>query len=245
MSYKVKLDVFEGPFDLLVYLIEHARMSIYDIQVSEITTQYLDYIEQMKANDINVTQDFMVLAAELIELKSRMLLPKSEPPEEGEEPEDPRSELVSRILEYKQFKEMADFFRDQEELMQHVHTKPQEDLSVYEDEPDEILRSGTDQFVAAFRAFLFRRQKLDEMKKTYERIERQRMSLENRIAQIRDMFVGKKKLMFSSMLGKDKGAYNKVITFMALLEMLKNKSVSAEQKKRFGDITVSLTEAKE
>ncbi|MBQ1418990.1 MAG: segregation/condensation protein A, partial [Firmicutes bacterium] len=77
MAYKVKLDIFEGPFDLLVYLIEHAKMSIYDIRVSEITTQYLNYLDEMKANDIAVTQEFMVLAAELIELKSKMLLPRS------------------------------------------------------------------------------------------------------------------------------------------------------------------------
>ncbi len=240
MSYKVKLDIFEGPFDLLVYLIEHARMSVYDIQISEITTQYLQHIEAMKQNDIAVTQDFMVLAAELIEIKSRMLLPQPEPEEGGEEAEDPRSSLVQRILEYKMFKGAAEYLSDQEELMTHVHTKPQEDLSVYEDEPDEVLKSSQEQFAAAFRAFLFRRQKLDEMKRTYERIERQRMSLENRITQIRDILVKKRRMMFSGMLGKDTSPYNKVITFMALLEMMKSRSVRAEQKKLFGDISVSL-----
>ena len=97
-----------------------------------------------------------------------------------------------------------------------------------------------EQFAAAFRAFLFRRQKLDEMKRTYERIERQRMSLENRITQIRDLLVKKGRMMFSGMLGKDKSSYNRVITFMALLEMMKTRSVKAEQKKLFGDISVSL-----
>lgn len=240
MSYKIKLDVFEGPFDLLVYLIEHARMSVYDIQISEITTQYLRHIEEMKRNDIAVTQDFMVLAAELIEIKSRMLLPQPEPSEDGSEPEDPRSSLVQRILEYKQFKALAGELSAREEAMQHVHIKPQEDLSVYEDEPDEVLKASQEQFAAAFRAFLFRRQKLDEMKRTYERIERQRMSLENRITQIRDMLVKKRRMLFSGMLGKDKSSYNQVVTFMALLEMMKSKSVRAEQKKLFGDITVSL-----
>ena len=240
MSYKVKLDVFEGPFDLLVYLIEHARMSVYDIQISEITTQYLQHIEAMKRNDIAVTQDFMVLAAELIEIKSRMLLPQPEPEEGGEEAEDPRSGLVQRILEYKMFRGAADYLCEQEELMTHVHTKPQEDLSVYEDEPDEILKSSQEQFAAAFRAFLFRRQKLDEMKRTYERIERQRMSLESRISQVRDVLVKKKRMLFSGLLGKDTSSYNKVITFMALLEMMKSRSVKAEQKKLFGDISVSL-----
>ncbi len=244
MSYKVRLDVFEGPFDLLVYLIEHARMSIYDIRVSEITTQYLDYLDEMKANDIVVTQEFMVLAAELIELKSRMLLPQPEVTEDGEEPEDPRRQLAMRLLEYKQFKELAGFLEEQEALTEHIHTKPQEDLSVYEENPDEILRASAEQFAAAFRNFLFRRQRLEEMRRTYERIERQRVSVENKVAELHGMFKGKKKLMFSAMLGQDTSAFNRVVTFMALLEMLKDRSVRAEQKKLFADISVTRIEEK-
>ena len=100
MGYKVKLQAFEGPFDLLVYLIESARMDIYDIRVSEITAQYLEYIGNMQQMDVAVSSEFMVLAAELIELKSRMLLPRQPVEEGGTEPEDPRSELVARLLEY-------------------------------------------------------------------------------------------------------------------------------------------------
>ena len=242
--YKVKLEQFEGPMDLLVYLIEHARMSIYDIQVSEITAQYLDYIAEMKRQDVAVAQEFMVLAAELIELKSRMLLPGSEEASAEEDPEDPRSALVARILEYKQFKEAAAFLAEQQEAVEHIHTKPQEDISRYTDDPDELLKSDLDKFAAAFRAFLFRKQRLGEMRRTYERIERQRMSVETRIAQIRGLFTRfkKKKMMFSEMLEDDSSRFNKVITFMSLLEMLKDNRVRAEQKKRFGDISVSLTE---
>ena len=102
MSYRVKLNIFEGPFDLLVYLIEHARMSIYDIRVSEITTQYMAYIEQMQEADINPASEFMVLAAELLELKSKMLLPRKPVEEDsGAGYEDPRTELVEKLKEYK------------------------------------------------------------------------------------------------------------------------------------------------
>mgnify|MGYP002869839657 CR=1 FL=1 len=242
--YKVKLEQFEGPMDLLVYLIEHARMSIYDIQVSEITAQYLGYIAEMKRQDVAVAQEFMVLAAELIELKSRMLLPGAEENAAAEDPEDPRSALVARILEYKQFKEAAAFLAEQQEAVEHVHTKPQEDISRYTDDPDELLKSDLDKFAEAFRAFLLRKQRLGEMRRTYERIERQRMSVETRIGQIRSLFsrLKKKKLLFSELLGEDVSRFNKVITFMSLLEMLKDKRVSAVQKKRFGDISVSLTE---
>ena len=188
MAYKVKLDIFEGPFDLLVYLIEHAKMSIYDIRVSEITTQYLQYITEMKAQDVAVAQEFMVLAAELIELKSRMLLPRSADEETGEEEEDPRADLVARILEYKQYKEMAAFLEEQSDAAAHSRTKPQEDLSAYADAPEELLKTDMNAFVKAFYAFLFRKQRIEEMRRVYERVERQRMSVENRLLQIRELF---------------------------------------------------------
>ncbi|MBQ2147377.1 MAG: segregation/condensation protein A [Firmicutes bacterium] len=244
MAYKVKLDIFEGPFDLLVYLIEHAKMSIYDIKVSEITTQYLRYIAEMKAQDVAVAQEFMVLAAELIELKSRMLLPRSADEETGEEEEDPRADLVARILEYKQYKEMAAFLEEQSDAAAHSRTKPQEDLSAYADDPEELLKTDMNAFVKAFYAFLFRKQRIEEMRRVYERVERQRMSVENRILQIRELFRGKKKLLFSEMIKEDTSPYNQVITFMSLLELIKQKSVTAEQKKRYGDITVKLIEEK-
>ena len=244
MAYKVKLDIFEGPFDLLVYLIEHAKMSIYDIRVSEITTQYLQYIAEMKAQDVAVAQEFMVLAAELIELKSRMLLPRSADEETGEEEEDPRADLVARILEYKQYKEMAAFLEEQSDAAAHSRTKPQEDLSAYADDPEELLKTDMNAFVKAFYAFLFRKQRIEEMRRVYERVERQRMSVENRILQIRELFRGKKKLLFSEMIKEDTSPYNQVITFMSLLELIKQKSVTAEQKKRYGDITVKLIEEK-
>ena len=242
MAYKVKLDIFEGPFDLLVYLIEHAKMSIYDIRVSEITTQYLEYIARMQEQEVSVAQEFMVLAAELIELKSRMLLPRQDTDEAGAEEDDPRADLVARILEYKQFKEMSAFLEEQAEAAAHWRIKPQEDLTPYVGDPEELLKTDMNAFVKAFYAFLFRKQRIDEMRRVYERVERQRMSVESRIEQIRGMFRGKTKLMFSEMIREDSSPYNQVITFMSLLELIKQKSVTAEQKKRYGDITVRLAE---
>ena len=113
MSYRVRLNVFEGPFDLLVYLIEHAQMSIYDIRIAEITEQYIQYISAMQDADINVSTEFMVLAAELLEIKSKMLLPRMKPQEEGGTYEDPRTELVQRLQEYKMFKEISRMLEEQ------------------------------------------------------------------------------------------------------------------------------------
>jgi segregation and condensation protein A len=105
MAYKVKLNIFEGPFDLLVYLIENAEMNIYDIKISEITAQYLNHIREMEEQDVMVSAEFLVLAATLIEIKSKMLLPRITP--EGEEIEDPRADLTKKLIEYTQFKRRA------------------------------------------------------------------------------------------------------------------------------------------
>ena len=114
MSYRVKLNVFEGPFDLLVYLIEHAEMSIYDIQISEIVKQYMEHVKAMQITDVNVSSEFMVLAAALLEIKSKMLLPRAVP-EEGsaEVAEDPRTQLVAKLLEYKKFKRISEMLEAQ------------------------------------------------------------------------------------------------------------------------------------
>ena len=238
--YKVKLDIFEGPFDLLVYLIERARMSIFDIQVSEITTQYLAYIEEMKAQDVNVAQEFMVLAAELIELKSRMLLPIEN--EEGEtvESEDPRAGLVQKILEYKQFKEIAKFLDEESEAASHIHSKPQEDINAYRGEEDILLKGDMQQFIDAFTLFISKKKRMEEVRQRYERIERQRMSVEQRIEQIRNFFKTKVKVLFSELISGDKSRFNKVVTFMGLLELLKQGNLKATQEEKYGDITLEV-----
>ncbi len=243
MGYKVKLDQFEGPFDLLVYLIEHAKMSIYDIRVSEITTQYLAYIEQMKRQDILVGSEFMVLAAMLIELKSRMLLPRPKTADGAEEAEDPRKELVQKLLEYKKCKAASELLRKREEQMQYVYVKPQEDLAEYTKEPDEVLNMDLNQFVKAFHLFLIRKRRLEEVRRTYARIERQRVTIENRIQQMRESLTGKERLTFRELLMGATSRYDVVVTFMSLLELLKQHAVTAQQDVRYGEITVSLVEA--
>ena len=121
MSYKVSLQAFEGPFDLLVYLIENAQMDIFDLRISEITNQYLAYIEEMKSMDVTVATEFMVLAATLIDIKSRMILPRTTIEGEVILEEDPRSELVERLMEYKKYKKGAEILQEREEEMCGVY----------------------------------------------------------------------------------------------------------------------------
>lgn len=241
MSYKVTLDVFEGPFDLLVYLIENAQMNIYDIQVAEITDQYLAFLDEMEQMDVAVATEFMVLASELIEIKSKLLIPRVSAEGEPIAEEDPRADLVERILEYKRFKKAAKLLAKAEDLDMRTYEKPQEDISRYTENPDEFLRMDLAQFVNAFNLFLHKKHKIAEVKHRYQRIEREKISVEQKIAFIKDFFLGaikRKKATFSDLLEGKKDRYNKVVTFASLLEMAKSKFVTFEQEELYGEITV-------
>ena len=239
MTYKVKIDVFEGPFDLLVFLIENAEMSIYDIKVSEITGQYIEYLEMMQDYNIEVASEFMVLAATLIELKSKMLLPR--PKAEGDQSaaEDPRSELVQKLIEYKKFRAAAENLEMQEGLSMQVHTKPQEDLAQYTKEPDEFIDLDLSQFVRAFNLFIQKKKKIEDIHKRYQRIERERMSIEERMTQIGALFDKKDKISFSDIVSENSDRYEIVLTFVSILEMIRQKLVKVRQNVNFGEIYLS------
>ena len=244
MGYKVKLNIFEGPFDLLVYLIENAQMSIYDIQISEITDQYLEHIDQMKQMNIEVTTEFMVLAAALIEIKSKMLLPRRSADDDSIIEEDPRTDLVTRLLEYKRFKLLAAMMQEKEEESFHIYEKPQEDLTVFTNEPDEFLSLDIDKFVTAFENFLIRKQRMEEMERHYARLERQRETTEAKIVHIQDLLKESHKefMYFKELLTPGSDKYDVALTFVSMLEMLRQRRIEAKQKYNFGDITIKPTD---
>lgn len=247
MSYKVKLKSFEGPFDLLVYLIENAEMSIYDIQVSEITSQYLAYIQTMKNFDIGVATEFMLLAAALIEIKSKMILPRTTMNGEILIEEDPRSELVERLLEYKKFKKCAEILGEKEEYQSNIFEKPQEDITIYLEDPDEYLNLDLKQFSVAFDLFLNKKKKVEEVRRHYEKRERQRITIEARIQYIEDFFVKNKtgEYSFKHFIPDKKDKYDVVLTFVSILEMAKQKFLRVNQKSLYGDISLSAVEKRE
>lgn len=244
MSYKVKLQSFEGPFDLLVYLIENAEMSIYDIRISEITNQYLEYIKAMREHDINVATEFMVLASTLIEIKSKMILPRMSIEGQTAAEEDPRSDLVERILEYKRFKRAAQILQEREEQSQHIFEKPQEDISEYLENPDEYLSLDLKQFASAFSLFIQKKQRVEAVRAHYTRIERERSTMESRIRMILAKVRRKIGQVFSfkELIPDKKDRYDVVVTFMSLLEMAKERVLRVEQKSLYGDIKVSAGE---
>ena len=242
MTYKVKLKTFEGPFDLLVYLIENARMSIYDIQVAEITAQYTAYLEKAKVLDVALASEFLVLAATLIEIKSKMLLPRMMVDEKGNtEFEDPRSGLVSRLLEYKRFKNAAELLEKGEEETRRVFEKPQEDISRYTDEPDIYLSLDIKHFITAFNQFLLKKKKLEEIHKNYTLTGEHRISMEEKIDFIKRVFKvrNKRTVSFKDLLQTKNDKYETVLTFASILEMASHRTIKLRQAVPFGDIKIT------
>lgn len=241
MGYKVRLKTFEGPFDLLVYLIESARMDIYDIKVSEITEQYMEYLQRMQELDVQPASEFMVLAANLIEIKSKMLLPRLDEKGEVVENEDPRSDLVERLLEYRRYKKAAELFSEMEDRGALIECKPQEDISAFLEEPEEILQLDTAQLINAFEAFLGRKKKVSEIKRNYENVQKRKITSEERVNFIRMLFTQQPDAVYSFRDTVKDGCdrYDIALSFTSIMEMVKQRQITAEQKALFGDIKVS------
>ncbi len=240
----VKLDIFEGPFDLLVYLIEKDKVDIYDIPIADITRQYCDYIERMEKINLEGMSEFLLLAATLIEIKSKMLLPSSFQAEapEGEEREDPRMTLVEKILEYKKFKQLAEFFREKEEQSLRVKYKVQEDFDDYIDgENREYIHIDLDDFVKAFNLFLHKKKKLYDIRKNYELIEGEKINVEKKTEEIKRRFNHKKRVSFYELLENAYDRYELILTFSIILELVKQDYFTASQKNTFGDIVLIKT----
>ena len=240
--YKVRIDKFEGPFDLLVYLIQNAKMDIYDIRVAEITEQYIGYLKEMGELNVEVSSEFIVLAAVLIRLKSHMLLPRVNDSGEVIIDEDPRMELASRLAEYVKTKKIAEMLQERLEANQCIHVKPAEDMSEYLGSPDELLKADIEQFVNAFNAFLQKKKRVADVKKRYQRIKRERASIEDRISYmssiIKDRVSVGEYIDFTELVPEEADRYDITLSFMSLLEMIKMQEVDARQEKNYGNISV-------
>ncbi|MDR3363732.1 MAG: segregation/condensation protein A [Clostridiales Family XIII bacterium] len=242
MSYKIRLNIFEGPFDLLVYLIERAEMNIYDIQISVITRQYLGHIRRMETSDVAVGSEFMVLAATLIEIKSKMLLPRFT--EDGAPEEDPRTDLTKRLVEYVRFKKAAAALEAQREFARLKLEKPQEDLLPYTGEPDVYLRMDMESFIGAFKNFIHRRAKGEELMRLQRGIEYERVSLEKKVSLIEKLLAAargakQKVLKFAELLSGEPNRADKVVTLVALLDMAREGTLKVRQDVCFGEIEIS------
>lgn len=244
MSYKVKLDIFEGPFDLLVYLIEQQGVSIYDVNLTEITGQYLEHVHQLEQVEPESAAEFMELAATLIRIKSKMLLPKRK--ETESEPEaDPRAELEERILEYRRIRSLAEKMRVLEKEGARFFTKPAEDLSGYMDSPVEQLNLDPEKLMTAFRRFLERKKTTEDVRNRYQRARRETMTMEQKLTRIDRLLLPDRELPFSDLIGDMRDTWDIVLTFSAILELLRAGQVLARQPEPYGEIYLYRRERKE
>jgi len=238
MDYSIKINEFEGPLDLLLHLIKQSNIDIYDIEISEITKQYLDYINKMEELNINVASSYIVMAAELMEIKSKSLLPKKEEEEESEDEEIISKEnLINKLIEYKKYKEMAPSFKEMENNRQNIFIKSPERLNNYLDE--KITNDGDtsiDDLIDAFKKFLERK---NLEKPITTKITNKEYSVKERKHNIKNILREKKKVLFTELF-EEKNTGFIIVTFLSILEMTKEKEIIIKQDINFSDISIEL-----
>jgi segregation and condensation protein A len=237
MSYEIKLDIFEGPLDLLLYLIRKNEIDIYNIPIALITEQYLEYLDIMRSLNLDLAVEYLVLAATLIHIKSRLLLPPVESDTEGEEGEDPRAELVQQLLEYKAFKEAALSLDDRPVLDRDVFTRgaPAEEPAAAEEEEEAMIEVGVFELVDAFRRIIAGLDKSEDLA-----IDADKMSLTDRINEIMERLAEEKQVTFTELIGDKVDRKRIVYTFLAILELMKLRMIRAYQSGPFGAIRLFL-----
>ena len=248
MELTVKLQVFEGPLDLLLYLLEKNKVNIYDIPIVEITEQYMEYIREMKRQDLEVLSEFLVMAATLIDIKSRMLLPSN--PDSEEEEEDPRAELVQQLLEYKMYKyaslELKDMNLDAGKNYYKPATIPKEVLEYKEEiDPAEVIGDVTLAKLNEIFTQVMKRtvDRVDPVRSKFGTIEKDEVRIEDKMDDIRASIRGLKGINFKTLLEIQATKINIIVTFMAILELMKVGDITIRQDELFGDIIIDSLEA--
>ena len=247
MEICYKLEHFEGPLDLLLHLIEKNKVSIYDIPIVTITEQYLDYVSRMEKEDLDVVSEFLVMAATLIDIKSRMLLPAED--EEEEDEEDPRAELVRRLLEYKMYKLMAQELEEREQEAESFFYKaPTIPKEVAKYEPPVDLDQLLDGLTLAklqqiFDSVMKRREdKIDPVRSRFGTIRKEPVSLEQRISSVMHYARSHCSFSFRQMLERQADRLDVVVTFLAVLELMKLGKIHLTQEAAFEDMYIETLE---
>lgn len=228
--YKVELEFFEGPLDLLLYLIKKDEIDIYNIPVEKITTRYLEYIELMKMLDLNIAGEFLLMAATLMYIKSKMLLPPEERPLEEVEEEDPRLDLVRQLIEYKKFKDAAQFLQNKEILEEKIFTR-----HAPQDLEQEIALVDVSIFdlISAFN------QALKKVEKTVSHeVVTDNFTVVDKVKEIKDFLKANPSFSLTQLFDKMKSKIEVIVTFLALLELMRLKQVRVVQAELFGEILV-------
>ncbi len=232
MEITLKIDNFEGPFDLLLHLIKEKKMDLLNLKIEIIIDEYLNFIEKMEEMNLNIASSYLVVASELIEMKSRLLLPRQE--EEDEKEENPKEKLINKLIEYQKYKELTTSFKKLEQERREIYTKLPENLNEYKDVDTLISNSSLtlDDLLKAFQKFL-ERKKLEEPLNT--KITKKEMTVEERTISIRKILTNKKKVNFLELFDVLNKEYV-IVTFLAILEMAKKNELKISQDDKFGDI---------
>ena len=237
-SYKVMIDKFEGPLDLLLHLIKEDNIDIYDIKIETITKQYLDYIESMKELNLSVASEYLVMAAELIEMKSKLLLPKKQLEEIDEYEEDPREVLIEKLLIYKRYKEVTSEFKELESSRKMIFTKEPFNLNYFVKEEKNENNLGVNDLINAFNE-LIKRKELDKPLST--KITKKELSVAERVNNIRSILKRKKKVSFVELFDVETKE-EVIVNFLSILELAKKNEILITQESNFNNILISLKE---
>ncbi len=236
MAINVKLQAFEGPLDLLLHLIEKAEVDIYNIPIAEITDQYLQYISVMEIHDLEVSSEFIVMAATLLEIKSKMLLPKSKKEENDGEAIDPREELIQKLIEYKKYKDVSLELKDKLGIYEKVFYKPPEPIEDYINDVTSISNVSLDMLYISFRNILLKN--VSKKSSSFREIYREVVTVDDKIRLINKLLTSKPSFYFDDLFLSCNNRYEIIVTFLAVLELIKRRSLNIEQEKNFARILI-------
>jgi segregation and condensation protein A len=230
---RIHLPVFDGPLDLLLYLIRRDKIDIHDIPIAPITRQYMEYLDLMQQLNLDVAGEFMVMAATLIHIKSKMLVPVDPTEAEGEEQEDPRDALVQRLLEFQRYKEAAGLLHDKGQVRAATWTRPDTVLPAFDDAGEEMLEAGLFDLISAFKELLDRRKTL-----LAHSVEHEGKTVEQRMEEMLAILREGESLEFLELFAAQETKADMILTFLALLELIRLKRVKVYQRGMFGAIRV-------
>jgi segregation and condensation protein A len=231
---RIRLAEFEGPLDLLLYLIRKNEVDIHDIPIAPITRQYMEYLDLMKELNLDVAGEFMVMAATLIHIKSKMLVPVNPTEAQGEEDaEDPREELVRRLLEFQRYKEAAGLLHQKREIRAATWTRPDTVVPAFDDAGEEMIEAGLYDLIGAFKELLERRKTL-----LAHEVEHEGKSVEERMEELLAMVGAGQSLEFRELFATEETKAGMILTFLALLELIRLKQIKVYQRGLFGPIRV-------
>ncbi|NMB27545.1 MAG: segregation/condensation protein A [Tissierellia bacterium] len=241
MEYKIVLESFEGPLDLLLHLIDKAQIDIYDIPINEITGQYIEYITKMEELDLEVTSEFLVMAATLLEIKSKMLLPQLERERDSEQLEmeevDPRLELVRRLVEYKKYKYASKELQDFEKVQRKIYYKPKEDLSYFVEDDKELEEVDLRKLVEVLNELLHKNKEAKTSINISE-VQKEEYTLDECVKKIKEKLKEEKTINFSDLFDKKSNRKEIIVTFLSILELIRVKHITIYQEDNFSDILI-------